>query len=120
MSNVRAQMISIYRPETATELALTEGALIANGIPYFVHNAGYGSLYPGMQLHLLNVRTIMVPPSVAEFAMEVLGQYLPEPSGFRPGPEPSFLHFLRMILEATIGGWVVPRIVSAPELPNDP
>ena len=44
----------------------------ANGIPYYVHNRGYGGLYPGMQLDLLNVRTIMVPPSAAEAASELL------------------------------------------------
>ncbi len=113
-------MISVYRPETPTELALAESILEANGIPYFVHNAGLGSLYPGMQLHLLNTRTIMVPPSVAELAKEVLGHYLSDPSTVRLGSEPSILHFLRMLVEGAFCAWVVPRIVSSPRVSNEP
>jgi hypothetical protein len=113
-------MISVYRPETPTELALAESILEANGIPYFVHNAGLGSLYPGVQLHLFNTRTIMVPPSAVPFAKEVLAYYLSDLSQLRPISEPSILHFLRMLVEAIFGGWVVPRIVSAPKAPDQP
>jgi hypothetical protein len=42
---------------------MAESLLMANDIPYYVHNQGYGGLYPGMQLDLLNVRTVMVPLS---------------------------------------------------------
>jgi hypothetical protein len=60
------------------ELAMARSLLAAHDIPYFVHNGGYASLYPGMQIGLLNVPTIMVPPSAAEFASELLRAYLPE------------------------------------------
>lgn len=52
--------------------------LEAHDIPFFVHNGGYASLYPGIQIELLNVPTIMVPPSAAEAAKELLGAYCPK------------------------------------------
>ena len=65
-------MVSIHRPHTLIELAMARSLLAAHDIPYFVHNGGYASLYPGMQIGLLNVPTIMVPPSAAQFAEELL------------------------------------------------
>ena len=69
-------MVSIHRPHTLIELAMARSLLAAHDIPYFVHNGGYASLYPGMQIGLLNVPTIMVPPSAAQFAEELLRAYL--------------------------------------------
>jgi hypothetical protein len=57
---------------------MARSILAAHDIPYFVHNGEYASLYPGIQMELLNVPTIMVPPSVADEARELLAAYLPE------------------------------------------
>ena len=46
-------MISVYKPQTLIQLTMAESLLMANDIPYYVHNQGYGGLYPGMQLDLL-------------------------------------------------------------------
>ena len=43
--------------------------LQAHAIPHFVHNAGFGSLFPGLQISLYNVRTIMVPATAAPAAV---------------------------------------------------
>lgn len=103
-------MIAVYKPQTFIELAVAESLLEANGIPYFVHNKGYASLYPGIQLDLLNVRTILVPPSVAEAAKDVLSHYLSDEPGLRPNRERSFWHILRMLVEAACCAWFVPRV----------
>jgi len=103
-------MVAVYRPQTLIELAVAESVLKANGIPYFVHDAGFGGLYPGIQLDLINVRTIMVPPSAVDLAREVLAHYVAEEPGLKANRERSFLHILRMLLEAACAAWFVPRV----------
>lgn len=71
-------MVTVYKPHTLIEVAMARSVLAAHGIPYFVHNGGYASLYPDIQMDLRNVPTIMVLPSVAESAKEILDAYLPE------------------------------------------
>ena len=103
-------MTPIYRPESAIELAIVESLLEAHQIPYFVHNRGFAGLYPGIQLDLLNARTILVPSSAADWEKDVLSQYLSDPSGFRANRERKFWHVLRLIVEALCMAWCVPRI----------
>jgi hypothetical protein len=109
----RGSMVSIYRPHTLIELAMARSLLAAYEIPYFVHNGGYASLYPGIQMHLFNVPTIMVPPSAAESAKELLHAYLADVTPhLHPRVERSPWHILRMLFEAMCCVWFVPRIGS--------
>lgn len=103
-------MTPVYHPESAIELAIAESLLEAHGIPYFVHNRGYGGLYPGIQVDLINRRTILVPPSAGDWAKDVLSEYLSDSSGLRADRERSFRHILRLIVETLCMGWCVPRI----------
>lgn len=90
---------------------MARSILAAHDIPYFVHNGGYASLYPGMQIHLLNVPTIMVPPSAAQSAKELLRAYLSDVQDhLQPRAERSPWHIVRMLVEAIAGGWFVRRI----------
>ena len=90
---------------------MVRSLLAANDIPYYVHNAGYASLYPGMQIDLLNVPTVMVPQSLAQSAKELLEAYLPDIREHQhPSPEVSWRDFFRMLAEAIICAWFVPRI----------
>jgi Putative prokaryotic signal transducing protein len=115
-------VVSIYKPYTLIELAMARSLLAAHNIPYFVHNGGYASLYPGMQIHLLNVPTVMVPPSAAEFAKELLRAYLPDVADhLRPKIERSPWHILRMLVEAICCVWFVPRIgTNAKKVQTEP
>ena len=114
-------MIAVHKPQTLIEVAMARSILAAHDIPYFVHNGGYASLYPGLQIELLNVPTIMVPPSAAETARELLGTYLPEVVGhLRPQRERSLKHILRMLVEAVCCGWFVHRIGDARKVPTEP
>lgn len=111
-------MISIYRPQTLIELAIARSILEAHDIPYFVHNGGYASLYPGVQMHLFNVPTVMVPPSAVEPAKELLQAYLAESVvHLQPRLERSPLHILRILFEGMCCGWFVQRI--GPSRPLD-
>lgn len=103
-------MTPIYRPETAIELAIAESLLVAHDIPYYVHNRGVASLYPGIQLHLLNARTILVPAEVSEMAGDVLAHFLEDVSALRQSRERSFWHIVRLIFETVCTGWCVPRV----------
>ena len=93
---------------------------MAEGIPYFVHNRNFGSLYPGVQIGLPNVKvglynvsTFMVREEDEVRAREVLAELLarkqeiPSPSRSRP----SFWQIVRMVLEVIVCGWFIP---SAP------
>ena len=106
----RAEVLAIYRPRTLIELAVAESLLEAHAIPYYVHNRGYGGLYPGMQIDLLNIQTILVPPSVADDAREMLHHYLQDEPGLVPNRETSLWHMLRMLVEAVFCAWFVPRV----------
>ena len=103
-------MTPVYHPESAIELAIAESLLEAHQIPYFVHNRGVAGLYPGIQLDLINARTILVPISAADWAKDVLSEYLSDPSGLRANRERSVPHVLRLIFETLCMGWCVPRI----------
>jgi len=108
-------MVPVFQPQNGVELALAESALRAHGIPYFVHNNGFGSLYPGMQIALYNDRTIMVPAAAFEEARDVLHQFLvadqnsPADDGPPVAPKRRLVDRIRVIAELLIGGWCVPR-----------
>jgi hypothetical protein len=120
-------MIPLYRPGNPADLALAESLLIASDIPYFVHNHHFSGLYPGVQVELYNVCTIMVPEVAASEAHEVLqdlgnappdtvatpiaDNIKPETTNVAPGP--GFLQILRMVAECFLCGWFVPA--KAPE-----
>jgi hypothetical protein len=112
---------AVHRPQTLIELAMVRSLLAAHDIPYYVHNAGYASLYPGIQMDLLNVPTVMVPPSLADSARELLDAYLVDAAEhLRPAPEESWWHFFRMLVEAVVCVWFVPRIGRGGETPDEP
>ena len=114
-------MIAVHKPQTLIEVAMARSILAAHDIPYFVHNGGYASLYPGIQIDLLNVPTIMVPPSAAEMAKELLGAYLPEVvDHLRPMRERSLWHVLRMLVEAMCCVWFVRRIGTTTAASTEP
>lgn len=52
-------MVCLIEPRDEGELALVKSLLDGNGIPYFVKNENFGSLYPGFPLPF-NRREVMV------------------------------------------------------------
>ena len=64
-----------------------------------------------MQIDLLNVPTVMVPQPLVESARELLEVYLTDIRQHQhPSPEVSWRDFFRLLAEAIICAWFVPRI----------
>jgi hypothetical protein len=101
-------LVKVAFPESPSELAMVVCLLEANDIPHFVHNAGFGSLYPGPQIALYNNITVMVPSPVADDAIEVLS-VLSEPSTTYPSSNTLLMDKIRMVIEAILFGWFIPR-----------
>lgn len=103
-------MIKLFSPENEVQLALAKSLLEAEGIPFFVHNDHFGSLYVGIQIEYLNRKTIMVDEAYEVRAREVMAEFL---DNARPEPvletgKYSVWDKLRMIAEGLVFGWVVP------------
>jgi hypothetical protein len=101
-------MIPIYKPENQSELAVILSILQEHDIPYFVHNGGFGSLYPGLQIELLNRQTIMVPPSSANTAKALIEKFLSTQPKQGTAEKMKLKDKLRIFLEAILFGWFVP------------
>ncbi len=96
-------LVRIAMPETETHLVLITSALEAAGIPYFVHNNGMGGLMPGLQIAAYNTRSVMVPQSCVEPALEAISTLQP-----LTAPAPSGGDKLRILAEALLLGWFFP------------
>jgi hypothetical protein len=100
--------LPVASPQTESELAVMLSMLEANGIRHFVHNQGFGGLYPGLQIGLYNDRRIMVRSDQAAYATQLLSVFdtPPSPAG---APELTFADKARVLLEAIFFGWSFPR-----------
>jgi hypothetical protein len=70
-------MEPVYTPASEVELRLLMALLEAEGIPCFIRNEHFGSLYPGpVHLEGINARTLMVPAAHASAARALIGAHL--------------------------------------------
>jgi len=110
-------MVPVYRPDNPVDLALAESLLAAENIPYFVHNNHFGSLYPGVQIELFNVRTIMVADEDVFRSRKALADLL------APDLEPALPlspgQIFRMLFEAIAFGWFFPAKRRKKEKPDN-
>jgi hypothetical protein len=100
--------VPVASPQTESELAVMLSMLEANGIRHFVHNQGFGGLYPGLQIGLYNDRRIMVRADQAPHARQLLSVFDTAPS---PAGEPplTFADKARVLFETLVFGWSFPR-----------
>ena len=101
-------LVRVAAPDTESHVALIVSALHAAGIPYFVHNAGIGSLFPGLQIAAYNARSIMVPESRAELALGIIDEL--EITHFGPHSNPTARDKWRMLVEVIFLGWMMPGV----------
>ena len=106
-------MIKLYSPENEVQLAILKSLFEAEGIPIFVHNDNFGSMRTGMQIELLNQKTIMVNEQDYESAQAVIRNYLGNIAETEQEQETttasySFLDKVRMVIEGLFFGWVMP------------
>jgi hypothetical protein len=108
--------LPVAMPQTESDLAVMVSLLEAHQIQYFVHNEGFGGLYPGLQIGLVNVRRIMVPAAQAAFAMELLSVFAPQPST-EVQRRLTILDKARILFETCFFGWSFP--VKRQTIKND-
>jgi hypothetical protein len=99
-------LVRIAFPETEPQLAIMTSALESAGIPYFVHSANFGSLWPGLSINGYNARSIMVPEAASEEATRVLAEL--HFSHAEESSLPARGGRLRLLLETVLFGWFIP------------
>ena len=112
--------VHVATPQTESELAVMVSLLDAHDIPYFVHNRGFGGLYPGPQLHIYNARRIMVRADRAPEARDLLAVFAGPPADFETDRKLSLWDKLRVIGEAVLFSWFIPsKRAKLPKGEND-
>ena len=61
-------MKKLYKPADESELIFLKSLFEAEGMPYFVLNDNFGSLYSGVYMNYFNAKTIVVPEEYFEDA----------------------------------------------------
>jgi putative signal transducing protein len=77
-------MKRLYIPTDESELVFLKSLFEAEGIPYFVLNDNFGSLYSGVYMNNFNAKTIMVPEEFYEDAKGLIQSVL-EDAQFEDG-----------------------------------
>ena len=65
-------MKKLYIPADESELVFLKSFLDAEGIPFYVLNDNFGSVYPGVYMKGLNAKTIMVPEELFDEAKALI------------------------------------------------
>jgi hypothetical protein len=102
------EFIAVAAPDNESELAVMVSLLEASGIRHYVHNQGFGGLYPGLQIGLYNARRIMVAVEQAADASELLSVFHAAPAGPVAGESMTMLDRLRVVIETCLFGWSFP------------
>lgn len=69
-------MKTLYEPNTEQELLIIKSILDAEGVTYHVTNDGFGSMYTGPVLGLLNAKAVMVDEADYERASELIDEMM--------------------------------------------
>lgn len=111
-------LVPLMYVESEPERLVIVAMLEAHEIPCFVHNEGFGGLYPGLQINLYNTRCIMVPEEALADARELLDSYRAAPEESPPA-RLDWIDGLRCLAEALVGGWMVPKPRVRHVVPDD-
>ena len=65
-------MKKLYTPSDETELVFLKSMFEASGMPYYVQNEHFGSMYTGAYMSSLNAKTIMVSEDIYEDAKALI------------------------------------------------
>ena len=105
-------MKKLYKPENEMELSLIKSIFDGEGIHYHVLNDHFGSLHIGPQIDFYNARILMVPESQYAKAKDLIADYINNTREETTVPfksQYSIADKIRMIIEAILFGWIVPR-----------
>ena len=99
-------MITVCHPGDEMEQIFIVSALERAEIPFFIIGQYFGGLYPGIQISAYNERSIAVPTSYVEEAVEVIEDVR---SNFvSPSDNLKTTSKFRMLFELILFGWVMP------------
>ncbi len=96
-------LVSVAAARSESDLSIILCLLEAHAIPAYVHNGGFGGLYPGPPIALYNARHVMVPSACREEALAALAARAPHGVATPPARD-----LLRIVLETLLFGWFVP------------
>lgn len=65
-------MKRLYTPSDESELVFLRSMFEASGMPYYVQNEHFGSMYTGAFMSSLNAKTIMVPEEIFDDAKDLI------------------------------------------------
>ncbi|MCI0480373.1 MAG: DUF2007 domain-containing protein [Candidatus Dadabacteria bacterium] len=65
-------MKRLYTPSDESELVFLKSMFEASGMPYYVQNEHFGSMYSGSFMSSLNAKTIMVPDDIFDDAKDLI------------------------------------------------
>lgn len=100
--------LPVATPQTESELAVMVSLLDAHGIQHYVHNRGFGGLYPGMQMELYNTRRLMVPADHAAEARDLLAVFSRQSTTSDADDRMTLADKLRVVIETFVFGWSFP------------
>ncbi len=110
----REPMQKIFTPENEIQLVMVKGLLEAAQIPFYVQNDHFGGLYIGPQIQHFNQRAIMVAPEYAARSKEIIAEFIAtqqqvDSDVSTQTERTSILEKLRLVGEALLFCWIVPR-----------
>lgn len=70
-------MKKLYIPSDESELVFIKSVLEADGVPFYVQNDNFGSLYSGAYVNYFNAKTILVPEDYYDDAKEIIKSVIP-------------------------------------------
>lgn len=72
-------MKKLYVPKDESELVFLKSFLEAEGMPFYVLNDNFGSVYPGIYMSGFNAKTIMVPEELFDEAKQLIKSAVDDP-----------------------------------------
>jgi hypothetical protein len=120
---VRCSTVALVRlvsPDSDPEIVAIVAMLEAHGIPCYVRGAGFGGLFPGVQINAYNTRDIMIPEEQIAEALELLKDFESRPPDREATVEPRKSGKLRNLFEFLLFGWFVPRSAAHTEKRDAP
>lgn len=72
-------MKKLYVPRDESELVFLKSFLEAEGMPFYVLNDNFGSVYPGIYMSGFNAKTIMVPEELFDEAKQLIKSAIENP-----------------------------------------
>ncbi|MGB2690966.1 MAG: DUF2007 domain-containing protein [Thermodesulfobacteriota bacterium] len=94
-------MKKLYIPANESELVFLKSVLEADGVPFYVLNDNFGSLYSGAYMSFFNAKTVMVPEDYYDDAKEIISSVIKD------------AEFVENREEEALGLWdIIERLIS--------